>query len=828
MSVFRLTPHDREAFTIITNPIRSFVSSSTQGSTGSVFVFARRSANEKDLISTPAFVDASHSDDQLLSNLESVQKTGKVIRNSDSVKTVYSASFHSMLENYLQNVNAQSISQRKQKFIEVKRQTPTTQFTKNTLKKLIIKDQLNPYYRISNPQSHYAYTNYNSLNFFTSSTVPEGSALLYPNIEGGESHEGYVTGSYSLSGAFSFDFYLNPRYQPDKSDGEFHAGTIMHLSSSYAVSLVSGSSKDENGKPISFRIKLQLSHSADVSPSISEPGDYPNDLTFLSDDYSIWHNHWHHIVIRWGTNLINNGTGSFNIDGTDRGTFVIPSGTVAPKLFNSESKTPSVLTVGNYYEGNNFSTNSVGRFFSQDPATRDGLNQMNFEGSGIDEPSNYLFSHPLNAELHDLSLKRVYMSNRDIAVSSSVGPNKIGDEYAFYLPPFFIPDSPFRQSVNGYGGILQTPFFEVDGTTNDPFNVAMSFGVNGHYINIENYLKDFASNNFPRVHLMTASVLTETSIVESANDFLYESENVRRRNLLILPCDDGLFYPNFELLSSESLKTNYVDDLNVEELSFVTLDNLVNTSSLLFGTDFSGNNKSNDDVNIFSNELIGYTPEQPGLPAGPAVQNYQNITSGNLDPGIQAGAPLTIYQRTRDPSSNQVTWFDISNLYYGNKILPGSITISDESLSGSSSAFKITLKDDGKGNIYRADCATSASTWNSVGNAYYDEGIIFIKNPHLYFFGKEKYSLTFKGEQNIHVMKLNILAPSNQLNSSSNPNFKALPPTTNVNEQDEEFVYISGINIHDDNLNVIMKAQLAQPILKRHGDRILFKLKYDF
>jgi hypothetical protein len=156
---------------------------------------------------------------------------------------------------------------------------------------------------------------------------------MYPNIDGpaSQAHAGYVSGTYSLSGAFSFDFYINPKYRPDSVDGNFKAGTIFHLSSSYALSLVSGSAKDENGRTIGYRLKLQLSHSADVAPSTAAAGTYPNDLIFLSDDNSLMWNRWHHVVVRWGTNLVNNGTGSFNIDAVDRGYFVVPSGTITPR-----------------------------------------------------------------------------------------------------------------------------------------------------------------------------------------------------------------------------------------------------------------------------------------------------------------------------------------------------------------------------------------------------------------------------------------------------------------------------------------------------------------
>jgi len=850
MSFFKVGPGDVESFTVVTNPSRHFTSSSVAGSTGSVYVFARRSHLEKDVAPVSSYVDSLHIDDDFSSMLRSLQQMGRyahVTGSSAAFVLTASRAFPGMMQSYLNKVNASETSQRKRKTLEVSRTTPTVDFSAESVKKLVIKDQLSQYYRTVYPSAHWGYTNYSSLNFFTASTVPTSSCLLYPNVSDGLAHDGFVTGTYTPSGALSFDFYIKPCYRPDQVDGQFKAGTIFHLSSTYALSLVTGSAKDENGRPLTFRLQLQLSHSADVPPSMLRPsgsnlasfvvggaatgsqqGYAPANLAFLSDDNSLLWNRWHHVVVRWGTLAVNEGTGSFNIDGVDRGVFVVPSSTVAPRTFPAGGRSsPDVLVVGNYFEGLNSGTGSLSYFFAADPSSREGLEEMDATPS-VNEPNpaRYSFNHPLNAEVHDLAIKRYYMSDYDLETSSSVGPKSIDNAIAFYLPPFFVDESPFRRSVAGFGGIPQTPFFAVDGTTNDPFNVALAFGVAGHYINIENYLRDFGSNVWPRAHHMSATILSQTGQARTANQFLYDQPYVRRRNLLILPCDDGQFVPSYELLASESLRTSAVDDLGNEDLSFVNVGALLLTTSLLFSTDFGGDNS-------FVNESIGFTPENPGLPPGRAFSQYvanlnEAVASGSFDPGIQQGAALAVFQRTRDPSSNQVTFFDISNLYYGKRIKPGSVELSDPSLSGSSGAVSVTLKDDGRGTLYRADCFTTASTWNSVGTVFYDEGIIAIKNPHLYFFGKEGFELTLKGEQNIHVMTVSVLAPANHLNSSSNPNFMVVPPSASPNDPEREFVYITGINFHDDNLNVIMKTQLAQPIVKRHGDRIRFRIKYDF
>ena len=846
MTIYRITPADIETFTIVTNPSRHYVSSSNPliPTTGSVYVFPRRSPIEKDVIQSPAFVDDVHDDAHFATTIDDIQSVARVIRNANSSLT---GSFYALMSEYLRKVDSLGSSTRKSKVVDIVRFTPSNSFTKDTVRKMQVRDILNKYYRTSYPTAHWAYTNYHSLNFLSMSLeggkVQPRYALLYPNIDAGPEHAGYASGTYSLSGAFSFDFYVNPRRTSALRDSYYDAGTIFHLSSSYAVSLVSGSAKDPNGNASMFRVQLQLSHSADIAPSLvrrpTATPTYPHDLVFWSNDNSLKLNHWHHVIVRWGTNLINDGTGSFIIDGEEKGTFVIPSGTVAPR--NVAGMDPSVLTIGAYYSGSNVGTSAYGLFFAADPAERDGLEQL-VSTPSVDQPTWYRLINQLNAEVHDLSIRRHYMSDVDMLVTGSSGPSSVGNEYAFYLPPFFMHESPMRKFVGDHGGILQTPFFEVDGTTDDPFNVAMAFGVGGHYINIENFLRDFASNVYPRCHLLTASVLTNTTQLRAADEFLYDDPLVRQRNLFLMPCDDGTFTPSFRLLASESVRrsklaalpSKYVDDTGVEDLSLINLTSMLSASSMLFGGPLDdGTGLTAPPIDGFVNNLLGFSPETPGITPGRAFLNYAGrvdaaIADDTYGPGTQAGAPLTIYQRLRDDSSNQVTFFDISNIYYGKRIYPGSFSITDPSLTGSNGFMSITLKDDGRGNIYRADCETEPCTWNSVGNIYYDEGVVVIKSPHLNFFGKNGYEITLKGDQNIHVLKVDVLAPANQLNSSSNPSFLLLSASGYTTDTDPKYVYISGINLHDDNYNVIAKAQFAQPILKRHGAKLLAKIKFDF
>ncbi len=810
-------PSDIEQFTLQTNPRRTFTSSSQSGVSGSVNLFARRSNSEKEINPLSSFSERTFDDKDLTQELENIKRmTGSNIQSS--------------LEGYLASVNNQTVSARKQKELEIIRFEPSTKFTSNTLRKNIIKDNLFPYYRKSYPSAQWAYTNYHCLNFFTSSDTPSDTVLLYPNSASTNLSDS-ASGSYTLGGPFTFEFYINPRYTTDTQSSNFHAGTIFHLSSSYVVSLMTGSAEDESNKKAGFRLALQLSHSADVAPSsinAANPslGSGRRDLIFLSDDNSLQKNKWHRCAIRWGTDSYNHGTGSFVIDGQERGQFVIPSGSICPAPFLNQGN-PDVLCIGNYYEGSNTGTNSQGLFFNQNISQREGLVELFNDGDPTTElPQNFQFAHPLNAEVHELKVHSRYMQLDELAAGLHEGSSNL-DSVKFYLPPFFTKESPkrktFGQNANNEpaGGILQTPFFAITGTTDDPFNVALSFGVGGHLLNLENFTRDLATGLYPRLlHLSASQIAGSTQEALSANDYLYATGSIRKRNVTVLPCDNGLFLPNFSVLVTGSQSKTYqsgtaydkfVNDLGNVDYSLISLNNMISTSSIFTGI-------VAESGSIFDS-IAGATPE---------------------DPGVQPGAMLTIFQRTRDPSSNEIVIFDISNMFYGNSIQPGTFSISDSFVTGSGGKVSITLKDDGMGNLYRADSRTPHASWASVGNILYNEGLVIIKTPNIPFFGKDQFEMSFSGEQNIHLMRIHSLAKGGEINSSSNPTYgydwTLSPPrrketvmSSSIAANDNDsFVYITGLNFHDENLNVILKSKFAQPIIKKSSDKILFRTKMDF
>lgn len=142
----------------------------------------------------------------------------------------------------------------------------------------------------------------------------------------------------------------------------------------------------------------------------------------------------------------------------------------------------------------------------------------------------------------------------------------------------------------------------------------------------------------------------------------------------------------------------------------------------------------------------------------------------------------------------------------------------------------MTLKDDGFGSLYRADWSGSFAKGCSVGNVFYEHGVVLIKHPSLYHFGKNGFETRFRGERNVHTVKYNMYANPLQLISSSNSSWSpdlAVDNNPGMN-LDERYVYITDVYIHDENLNVVARTKLSQCCLKRASDKLKFRVGIDW
>ena len=489
-----------------------------------------------------------------------------------------------------------------------------------------------PYYRTKYENCYLGYTNYHTLNFFTASiyptenisnapiTLPTGSCLIYPNHVKDDTIPPYV---YSpKSGPFTVDFYINPRYTTDNDTQEFKAGTILHISSTLAVSLLSASNKDEFGRPDRFKILLQLSHSADIKPStIKYPGDFPRDLIFSSSDSvneSLKRNHWHHVTIRWGGTETNNQSGSIKIDSFETD-FHIPSSS-----FHTSGS--DCVFVGNYFDSKSI---DQAKFFNSSAEENEGVTDWNDGAFSQDPVTTYTFQHPLNAEIHDLKIYDRYLYNDEVYNIGVSGPPNTNN-LLFYVPPWFVKETRRRD-------VLVTPFQKIaNARTDDPFNAAFAMGVGGKLINLENYTREMVKGEYPRLFHLTASIINYTVEDITSEQYVYSSGSILKRNFTILPNDNGLFMPDYSLLVSGTVNdamSKFISPLGNLDISMISIEEIISTGSLYPGLIFQSGS-------IFD-DIAGSTPANP---------RYAILKPEGPELGIPEGSVLTIFQRTRDPS----------------------------------------------------------------------------------------------------------------------------------------------------------------------------------
>lgn len=843
MAILPIDRVNTDFVTLTTHPARSFTSGSsradTPGTTGEARVFPEN---------TTAFKSAFEE----FNNTYDEGSVGYALETlTEAINRGY-VTVTQGVEAYVQAVNLSGVSKRYastssiERNVVVQTRDNTNHYDSNnvlitgSLRKGTIVETLFPAVRNVNKEAQFNYINYHTLNFFTSSEVSPTSCIIYPAPS--SSAGGYP---YRPSGSFTFQFYINPRYTTDTDEDAYQAGTILHMSSTYAISIVTGSQKEQAGKPSAFRLMLQLSSSADIPPSLisltgsnnayKKNDNYLNvpqgqgDLIFLSSDNSLKRNNWHHVAVRWSENA-NGSTGSFVIDNVEDSTFIIPSASCTTGSFEAGTQDPLALFVGNYFAGNNSGdgNDGIAKFFNSNASTDEGVTQLTSETA---DPDDFGFTHPLNAEIHEL---RIYDEFRNFAqiYSASISGSSDLTNTLFYVPPFFVKESRERRMLRTPGVQRGSAYVA---SSSFPHNLEMSFRVGALDVNLENFTREFVKSEYPRLFFLTSSVQdsgpTFSGVTYTGDQWFYNTQINRKRNLTILPCDNGKMEPDFSLLKSGTISTPptqqenvglFVNDLGDLNLSRISL----NTEKIIGSIPTLGGEINTDSYKV--SEEVNSSPLSPGSGLPGSILGGAAVfepTANSMNDLIKYWFVLT---GTADNTSNEVCWFDIPYIYYGNKIEDKEFFLQDTNLSGSGGKVSISLRDDGKGGIYRADALTEHAKWNAVGTLVSENGIAFIKSPHISKIGKEQFSTEFSGSQNLHVLEIMAIAPQNMLNSSSNPDFLAAKPNDYANETATEFTYVTNVNFHDENLNVIAKANLSQPVVKRPDDDLMFRVKYDF
>ena len=783
MSIIAISPDLIEVNTLLLQPSQSF-SSSSAGMIGSLPIYPRSTSALRSFSGTSpgsSFTETSGitDDDDLLYEASQLYLTG-VVTDISKLMSAYIAKVEEANVNANQFLRTFPVRIGSAPSVQepVNTEIPYDRSEWSNLARRAIVGCLMPMHRVENSLSFNAYGNYNSLNFVSSSNFGTSSALIFPNFPDADGVRDYTPAS-----SFTLDFFIKPRAPVDETE-HFRASTIFHLSSSICVTLISGSQLDVDRKPANFRIMLQLSRSADIPPSSipvqSLPLGPPQDFIFVTPE-DLQRDSWHRVTIRWGSQLRSLGTGSIKVD-----SHVTSFTTNVPSI--STNLLGNALVIGNYYG----SGDDISKFFNTADAARYGT-EVDPAGSSFD-PVGFEFNHQMNAEIHHVSFFKRFLNDAELLNINDLYPqSSLRKGPSFFLPMFFTSSTP--GSVFTYNTPKQKDELETD----SPVSYQLALGYNATFLNLQNFTIDFANRKQPRAYNLSEGVEVPYSFDSRegvVDNLLMLQRNNRARNFAILPCDDGNFEPDFEILDSDNSRFQNI-----------------------------GIEKSNMLISMDALAPAGFAPEGVYVPGQEFSDLNYDGTDAPLLPLYQDVNYLT--QGEPDNSSNRMIIFTIPSLYYMTKIVPGTFSISDTNVSGSG-GISISLRDDGRGNLYRSNTITPAAKWNKVGSIFYSHGIVSIISPHIPYFGKTSYEMSFRGEMRKTVANFMIPASADYINKSFNPTYKEFPPTNLISEQADKFVYVSGINLHDKNFNVVMRARLAQVVQKREGDELVFRLRYDF
>lgn len=344
-----------------------------------------------------------------------------------------------------------------------------------------------------------------------------------------------------------------------------------------------------------------------------------------------------------------------------------------------------------------------------------------------------------------------------------------------------------------------------------------------------NIIKNFLNNYQEEKHSGTPEILYNISI-----------ENVFKKDYFYKPLTDNNNYSRIALETTTGLYLPEGSEINFES----NRDMFFNISNYIFHKENLQTIPFEENLNvdsIITNSINNLKIQYPIYQITPIVRNYYYNTN-LLNIPINVSHTKTLFNRSvnylnlplgySDSLQDSVCMFnsilDISSNFYNTKIKKESIEIKDN-IVGTNEKVTLTFKDDAAGLIYRSDCLTKVAKWNYVGHVFYKEGFVTFNRPELYCFGIKDFELSFKSDLFHYVNEINIPVKKGFFDKTSNPTHsKSLRLDESAFNSEESFVYISDINLHDENLNIIARAKMAHPAPKKFDDSILFRLKMDF
>ena len=638
----------------------------------------------------------------------------------------------------------------------------------------------------------------------------------------------------SASVQVTFEFWIKPC--KEQSD----VGVIAHVDNNWALAIIPDTTTTSNGVSENYKIAFYHNTGADKATAPAT-----TDVTTSGSKYVtggvLSLDNWHHVMIRFGRNF-NNGQMNVYIDGRLLDSL---DGVKDPSIGRTGNIDVTVspakgdtLLVGGYYPSGGVA-NLWGVYADKQDNLRSNTSTPTYaNGAAV------ACEKQLKSELSEL---RVWSTSRT---------NKELDEYRnksltttsnmlLYIPFLFNPikttsiDSPQWNRLgflpdqdnpeNEEAYYKNGSYLEINNTnlqynktqfcTNSAYIVGMPF------VNVHTHLQEYVNNLFPVIGGGYPDLtITDTSAAIAAYPVI-DNESTRETNAVVPEVYTGLEYfqknwTTFEWLRSINSIMLPCDNPKFDVDATICADNMnkflqkeylkLNGSTIASTSDeYEIKHFYDDEDFAIQNTIIKTDPSKKVFKG--KVENYQTATlvSENKLEDNDFLSPIS-------------TILSVPQIYYGNRIHPGSIELTFKTVSDK----EITIVDlDGV--LYRKNTRHD-NTPCKVGHVDYGNGLLCIFSPLLTEIGLTNYDVKFKGEKNLHVMQLDIPCDAGVANISQHPTYKKLRPTGNANESDGNVTFISTIYLHDENLNIIGKVNLAQPVQKREEDSFIFRVKLDF
>lgn len=197
-------------------------------------------------------------------------------------------------------------------------------------------------------------------------------------------------------------------------------------------------------------------------------------------------------------------------------------------------------------------------------------------------------------------------------------------------------------------------------------------------------------------------------------------------------------------------------------------------------------------------------------------------------------------------SLSQMLVVDVPSAFYGRQITPGSVRLTCRAFE--QFGLVRTLVDDARGGLYISGSVSSSSLearedyagvgWNKVGNVFYGEGLIVIKDPSLLDFGRtdgafndptSTFQLTFRGDSRIPVKTLMCRVDHGEYNCTTNPTFLTTGSAgERLRRHDSGSIRVSTVGLYNSDRELVGIARMADPVRIRTRDRINIRIRMDF